>query len=239
MGALMSIPARSRRSRIAHFRTPFLLSVAAPAALGVACGGNADDIDGPEQTSSLAQAGAGGEAPSAACPAAAADVGTSCLDFVGGLTCEYEFCFSSAPMRRCSESTRRWEDIEVPSCNPPAPGLDGCPFELPVPGSDCVTAEQPDCAYPGSCEGSSTAVCRSGQWLVAYSSGPACNPPAVVPVCPERELVAGEGCAYEGQTCSRDACESDAGTHPGHVCTSGLWQEVAAISCAPPDDAPY
>ena len=52
----------SRRSRIAHFKTPFLLSVAAPAALGVACGGRTDVADtiGNAGTSSV---GNGGSAP--------------------------------------------------------------------------------------------------------------------------------------------------------------------------------
>ena len=261
----MSLRSSPRRSRIAHFKAPFLFSIAAPAALGLACGGRTDDASSPDRNTSLAEPDAGqvattheceGRPPvggpcsgvscvdgvwesipvacnpppqSTVCPGSAAEVGTSCFGYLPGLTCDYDFCSGdTAPMRRCSELTGQWEALPVPTCNPP--GVPPCPETLPVPGSDCQLTEPLTCLFAGGCDGQSSAECRGGQWWVEYSSGPACNPPAVVPVCPERELVAGDECPYEGQACSSEACEAGAESRAGHVCAAGVWQDVA-LSC--------
>ena len=284
----MSIPSSPRRSRIAHFKTPFILSIAAPAVLGLGCGGKTDDVSDPDpivarnpppqtQThtgdvllpdiqppspacegdppSNNASFCAGpiwrcvdGEwTPSSGscnppppqstiCPDAPAEVGTSCWSYLGGLTCSYDFCYgATAPMRRCSETTYQWEEIAAPPCNPPPPDDLYCEATLPVAGSDCTIPVT--CSYPGACESPSTATCQAGQWLVVLSSGPACNPPPVVPVCPERELVLGEACVYEGQRCSNEACEPGTESHDGYMCTFGQWLG-AVVSCPPPSNAP-
>ena len=273
----MSIPSSPRRSRIAHFKAPFILSVAGSAALGLGCGGKTDDLNRPnppylvdeeDVAQQLPPTACEGDPPSGntdacrgpiwmcvdgeweqsyiscnppfpqspICPESPADIGTSCASYLGGLSCEYDYCYGTTPMRRCNESTALWEDIPPPTCNPPPPEPEGCADTLPVPGSDC-TIPQLSCSYPGACESPSTATCVAGQWVVTYSSGPACNPPAVVPVCPERELVSGESCAYGGQECSNEACESGAASHDGYVCSSGQWQ-AAVVSCPPSDSAP-
>lgn len=192
----MSGPASPPRSRIAHFKAPFVISAAGSAALALGCGllthpdrGTCDKEDRP-----------------------------SVSDCGGWICVEGEW-------------QPRW------ICNPPPPPQDlYCEPTLPVPGSDCAVPAV-NCSYPGGCAAPSTAVCVSGQWLVTYSSGPACNPPAVVPVCPERQLVTGNTCAYEGQECGNEACESGAAARDAHVCSSGLWQ-AAVVSCPPGDSLP-
>lgn len=285
----MSIPSSPRRSRIAHFKAPFIISIAGSAALAPGCGGKSDAdttehvTANPPPSESLAQSDAGdglpprlpttahpcdGESPSyittcggpiwrcvdgeweaayfscnppptpsEVCPTSAAEVGSFCGSYLGGLTCEYQYCYdATAPMRRCDESTLLWEEILPPTCNPPPPDSFPCEATLPIPGSDCSSIPERVCSYPGGCESPSTAVCRSGQWLVTYSSGPACNPPAVVPVCPQQAIARGAGCAYEGQACSNVSCELGAESHDGYVCTAGKW-EPRVVSC-PPDNAP-
>jgi hypothetical protein len=282
----MSIPSSPRRSRIAHFKAPFILSVAGSAALGLGCGGKTEDLNRPNPPS-LWQADAEDGAPpvlpttalpcegeppisdsdgcsgpwrcvdgqwkvgqscnpppvrSTVCPTSPPDVGTSCggylNGYLGGLRCDYEYCYgATAPMRLCSESTGLWEEIPLPSCNPPPPTNVGCEATLPVPGSDCTVAELV-CLHPPGCNGPNTAVCRSGQWVVSYTIGPACNPPVViVPVCPEREIVTGEGCPYEGQECGAPVgCEPSAGPLE-YVCSAGQWQ-AAVVSCPSAGNAP-
>jgi hypothetical protein len=103
---------------------------------------------------------------------------------------------------------------------------------MPVAGSDCLGDGQA-CGYPG-CEGptSSTATCVGGQWLVHYSSGPACNPPAVIPVCPERPIVNLSRCAYDEQLCSNEPCNG-AEVRSGFVCATDIWLGVM-LSCPTP-----
>jgi hypothetical protein len=266
----------SRRSRIAHFRTPFIISVAAPAAFGVACGGKAEIADaiGGAGSSSVSNGGssAGGSAgsstggsagspscsgpapagagycgtvcvngqwvsevagcnppppPITVCPSVEPEVDASCAGYAGNLRCEYEFCGGVLPTRICNSSTGRWAELAPGICNPPAP-LPACPLNMPAAGSDC-TLEAQECRYDG-CQGpaSSVAICSFGQWTTAYSSSANCNPPAIQPVCPRRELSAGEGCAFEGQTCSNEPCTSS--SRNGFVCDAGAWG-ATVLSC--------
>jgi hypothetical protein len=272
----MSIPPSPRRSRIAHFKAPFIISVAGSAALGLGCGGKTDaeailttnpppqvgTVDGVstcdgDPPSSNANSCTGpiwscvdGKweattfscnppyAQSTVCPESPAEIGTSCGGYLGGLSCDYaDGCNGTSPLRRCSESTALWESILPPSCNPPPPDDPRCEATLPVPGSDCTFWEF-TCSYPGGCQEPATAVCRAGQWFVTYSSGPACNPPAVIPVCPERQLVNGEDCAYEGQACSNEACEPGAESHAGYVCSANHWQDATVTCPVPTNNAP-
>jgi hypothetical protein len=176
--------------------------------------------------------------PIAACPTVMPEIGTSCAGQEAGGSCNYGYCYdASVPQRRCNGSTWLWEEIPVPTCNPPPPTNLACATTMPVPGSDCSFEDQV-CGYPG-CEGpaASTATCRFGQWWVVYSGGPACNPPAVVPVCPEREIVGGQGCAYEEQVCFQDACAAGAEVRIGYQCVGGAWQGEL-FACAPDAGAP-
>jgi hypothetical protein len=244
-----------RCSRIAHFKVPFIVSVAAPMALGLACGGKME-TDGGSVTSVnppgngggtnepvpnvSTTAGSGGMASSTqcsgnagscpspevtpTCPAAEPELGTPCSQFGGGMTCDYEYCYELAPTRRCSYATGLWEALPLPSCNPPE-----CPTSLPAAGSDCA-GEGLECLYPICAPTPSSATCRYGQWAVVYSAGAACNPPAVVPVCPERAIVAGENCWYDGQVCSHEACVG-ASVRNGFRCAAGHWQSEP-IECS-------
>jgi hypothetical protein len=265
----------SHRSRIAHFKTPFIVSIAVPAALGLACGGRTDVADaiGGAGSSSVSDGGssAGGSGGSASCSGPAPDatsspcgsggkatciggkwvvpyiscnpppppriqacpdlepqVATSCADYASDLRCSYDYCYGArVPTRRCNGSTSLWEELPLLSCNPPQ--LDPCPAEMPIAGSDC-TFEAQECRYDG-CQGpqSSVAICSFGQWTTAYSSSAGCNPPAIAPVCPTRELSAGEGCAFEGQACSQEPCAS--ASRSGFVCSAGAWQ-ATVLSCS-------
>jgi len=280
---LMSQTSNSRRSRIAHFKTPFILSIAGSTALGLGCGGKTDaevSSNRPPANSSLAQGDAEdrlppvlpetalpceGTPPSSntdacrgpiwrcvdgeweqsylscnppfpppieTCPESPAEIGTPCGDDPPGLSCEYDYCYGKTPMRRCNESTALWEYIPVPTCNPPPPEPEGCEPSMPVPGSDCA-AEELVCFYAPGCNGPNSAICRSGQWVVTYTIGAACNPPAVVvPVCPERDIVTGEGCAYEGQECGPPPCVPNQ-TSPRLVCSAGVWRDAPPPSCPP------
>lgn len=159
------------------------------------------------------------------CPALLPEYGSSCSEYALGLTCDYEYCYESMPLVRCNE-LGAWEELPVPTCNPPPPDEE-CSV-VPVPGSDCAS-EGVECLYDG-CEGpgSSYARCEFGQWFVHYSSGPACNPPAVVPVCPVIEPQALAGCAYEGQLCDYGDCAQAELTRQ-FTCATGSWQRVDGV----------
>jgi hypothetical protein len=278
----MTTMLRQRRSRIAQFKAPFILSVASSAA--IACGGKADvgevgqvaenggapDTRCPED---LPAAGApcslaaselcsytpdcpasarcvGGEwstdilacnppapEPQAECPSAQPSAGSDCSEYASGLTCEYAYCYGSqVPMVVCADYT--WQALPVPSCNPPAidypPPVEACPESMPEAGSDC-TSDARVCGYPG-CGGeeASTATCHGRQWLVEYSAGPACNPPAVIPICPSIEPVANADCAYDGQSCMYGVCGDPQSPARLYVCGASGWVQ-ADVNCVPPN----
>jgi hypothetical protein len=277
----MSSTTSRKRSRIAHFQAPFIVAVAAPAALGLACGGKTDvdpDTVGqagngpiynpppyePPEYNPLAPGvecqdgqilagvdGCGGATCVAGrwahygvacnppalsdCPTVEPAIGSACGEYSGDLTCSYAFCYEAKlPTRRCSAVTGLWEAVPLPSCNPPAPS--SCSPDMPTAGSDCIF-EGEQCYYPG-CEGptSSTATCRYGQWAVVYSIGPACNPPPVVPVCPERDLVSDSSCWYDGQVCPTPNACGPGGSGAAHVCTNGVWTTIP-LPCSGTADA--
>jgi hypothetical protein len=248
-----------RRSRIAHFKTPFVVSVAAPAALGVACGGVVAHDDTPCEAgySCTLLPAVNPPAPSvttsnnppvlpvatasvnppytttnppapAQCPEIMPSPGTSCSGFATGAQCDYDYCYSTQPMVRCG-SDGNWHELPLPSCNPPF--VSACPEAMPQAGADCSDESGLVCGYAG-CEGpsSSTATCTFGQWLVHYSSGPVCNPPAVVPVCPQAQPAVDAGCAYPGQSCSYAACVE-------LTCSAGVWSQLE-VACDADAGAP-
>lgn len=193
-----------RRSRLAHFQAPFVVSIASATVATLACGARIDDTnagvgDSPRGRADAGAAGAG-QHTSGYDPNEASQGGSA------GTSGYYDNCPVGA------------------ACNPPAWGFGtSCPAEMPIAGSGCYV-EGERCHFPG-CEGpeSNTASCFGGQWLVYYSSGPACNPPQVIPVCPERAVLIGALCAYEGQLCLG---ECDPWQRSGGSCTGGTWQAV-------------
>lgn len=168
------------------------------------------------------------------CPAEEPAAGTSCSNYRPGVSCEYDYCYGTAPLVRCNADSLLWESLPIPTCNPPA--YEACPEQMPQHGADCSGHGQ-ICNYPG-CEGpeSSTATCTFGQWVTQYSIGPACNPPPVpAPICPGAEPVAGNGCAFDGQQCTYGVCGPD--ESPSMlICTSGIWQEEP-VGCTGSVDA--
>lgn len=232
----MDSSTRRRRSRIAHFKTPFLISLAGPASLGLACGGETlEEPTAEVDTSGLIYNPPRCATPSTCvtqppdlasqCPAEVPEPGSSCEGLVHGLSCDISFCFRIVPGRVCG-GDGRWHELPMPTCSPPGLKLPpaSCSPEMPVPGSDCQE-EGEECRYPG-CEGPSAswARCTNGQWLVEYSIGPACNPPPVIPVCPELEPVAGAGCAYAAQECGYGSCGESLVPSRSYTCADGAWQ---------------
>ena len=143
-------PARSRRrSRIAHFKTPFVISVAAPAVFSVGCGGKLDPIS--ERAALAHEAAVPGTACDPRLPPPESDgycPPASCID---GLW-EQPTC-NPPPVDDCLEppppspddscpSTARCDDgewvFDFVACNPP-PSLDQCPEEPPAAGDSCGT----------------------------------------------------------------------------------------------------
>jgi hypothetical protein len=121
-----------------------------------------------------------------------------------------------------------WDALSFPTCIPPPPLNAGCPKSLPVPGFDCDVAGL-TCDYRSDCYGAEvtdTAACRFGQWLVQYGASANCDPAPTTPLCPEREIVAMTGCAYEGQSCYPASCAPGSRYREGHVCLEGFWQTV-------------
>lgn len=195
-----------RRSRIAHFKAPFLVSIAG-AAVAAACGGRTptdmpDGLDDSQLTSDGA-GGAGASAGTGGAPAASTYGNAG----AGGSNPPGLWTYGPAVYTPCEE--------------------------IPVAGSDCDPRVAQACGFPG-CEGptSNHVQCLNGQWLIEYSSGPACNPPAVVPVCPER-IILGEPCTYEGQECVEDSCEG-VSERALTVCTADRgWKRVTRDCPAP------
>lgn len=110
---------------------------------------------------------------SAVCPADVPEPGGTCIGYEPGLTCSYPYCYdATAPMARCSETSRLWESISVPTCNPPEPE---CPSEAPAAGADCYS-EGAICSY-GVCgePGYAWLQCLSGSW---QGNELPCPPPA-------------------------------------------------------------
>jgi hypothetical protein len=233
------VPSR-RRSRIAHFKVPFVISIAAPAA-GMACGGQSE-AGGPaavqvQHDDDISFVPSSNPPPpdgvSAVCPDEVPAEGTTCDGYARGLSCSYEYCYGSEPMVQCGVASGVWEALELPTCNPPPPDPAPCPEAMPTAGSDCASYDQV-CRYPG-CEGpdSSSATCTFGQWEVVYSVGAACNPPAVIPVCPSAAPTLDTGCAFEGQACAYGICGDPDNPASLAVCLFGVWQQPE-IPCPPP-----
>ena len=182
-----------RRSRIAHFKAPFVISVAAPALFGVACGGEAE----PASLDQTALAGQSREPGSPcddegslqpgsgnACPASV------CLDghWTTIPTCnppppEEPTCDGLPPASPDPEcpSTPRCEDgewvLDFVACNPPPPAPE-CPAELPTAGDSCAGYDGLTCEYEFCYGGLAPLVtCSAVTGLWEDILQPPCNPP--------------------------------------------------------------
>lgn len=160
------------------------------------------------------------------CPAEMPEPGSSCTGYASWIRCEYDYCGDTAPFS-CNRLSGVWEP-RVLSCDPGVPLAAGCPTSVPVPGSDCEP-EGLGCDYRSECYGAvdgDHAQCRFGQWLVVFATTASCDYFGM-PVCPERSIIDGTGCAYEGQNCSPASCPPGTSRRAGHVCRNGVWRATS------------
>lgn len=178
------------------------------------------------------------------CPEAFPEDGSSCERYPTGLVCEYEFCDGLGRSASCapvilSRDEGRWEyqwSVDEPLCVPLPELAAGCPASLPAAGADCE-GEGLTCNYRTECAGYSdpdVALCQFGQWVLQYPPRATCDPVIEPPLCPQREIVAGSGCAYERQRCSAEVCQPGVAERAGYECLDGSWQ-AASLSCLPED----
>lgn len=154
-----------RRSRIAHFKTPFLVTVAAPIALGMGCGSKAEGTAEPTPIR--------GETPS---PGGPCDENIQCNPPPP------QGCEGPAPVMETTWcGTRVGECIDgewvIPliSCNPPPPERD-CPVEVPASGDSCAQPGQ-TCEYEYCYEPRVPMVTCSERGVWEALPVPTCNPP--------------------------------------------------------------
>ncbi len=124
--------------------------------------------------------------PIAECPEETPALGTSCVDYEVGLSCdapEYSCHWdqSRESKVRCNEE-RLWVLTDSTTCNPPPP-ITKCPEELPKNGSSCATyepgltcrgASSPECPIPEQSE--SFECTPEGTWKITPPTL-SCNPP--------------------------------------------------------------
>jgi len=200
-----------RRSRIAQFKPPFVVSVAVPAALGLACGGKTVDVstddfdrDDRERSSEARRGSSGGiiDNPQTTCAGPPPAV-------------PYDGCGGGAA---CVNG--EWVMTYV-ACNSPPPSFNLCPASVPEAGTSCAGYEPGlGCDYP-FCYGSTATMARcsavSGSWESVPT--PSCNPPE--PECPTAAPEAGTSCYVEGEICRYGFCGE-----PGYAwlqCLNGAW----------------
>lgn len=214
---------RRRRSRIAHFKAPFVVAVLAPVALlDAGCGAEAeppqDDLTGyitnPE-----------------ACPDRIPAVGALCSH--DELTCQYDAGSSCAdPGRRCLNGI--WQ-LQAFSCNPPPPRIETCPESPPEVGTSCASYEPAlTCEYQYPyCFGFKVPLARCGAESLLWEAVPyACNPPPFA--CPVRPPALGSGCYYEAQQCDYGTCGDPADPRSTTRCEGRFWVEPGVDLCPSP-----
>lgn len=252
-----------RRSRIAHFKQPFIVGMAG-SALALSCGGETGTgnavTNPPPPTGGSSPTWGGGAGGSHSTKGGSGGLSYTNPPFVAGsgasagsgATAGTGASAGSGASAGNGGSPGVGGVISNPPCflgcagtaGSPGEGGEGgailvwtdCPESSPEPGSDC-TVDQLFCRYPG-CGGpeANTALCNYGQWVVEYSSGPACNPPPVVPVCPSALPEHEAGCAYEGQECryGPDTCDSESSWKA--QCVNGRWTVEETCPTAEGDD---
>lgn len=243
----MTLSARSspRRSRISHFRTPFVVAVLAPvAALDMGCGGRTGEPAGPAlggggttHTGSSATAGSTGNPTSipdstAGCPAERPLLGGACSG-PAETVCRYQPLPSCARGISCVNGS--WRYTGDGACNPPwAFGGDRCPETQPEIGTSCSAYPSgEECAYE-YCYGPAPLV-RCSEQTVLWEAipVPSCNPPGPEVFCPAQMPAHGSDCSSIGGTCYYDGCEGFSDTA---TCTYGQWSVhyQPGAACNPP-----
>jgi hypothetical protein len=220
----MTAPPLRRRSRIAHFKTPFIVSVAVPAVFGVACGGRAGSLE-QEAGTERETDGTVNTATNPSAPILVTGVPTCS----GEPPRTYTAC-SLTPY--CEDG--EWV-VSYVTCNPPFVVLDTCPTAEPAGGTSCAGYSPGltcDYAY---CYGLSPTVrCSEASGLWEGLPLPSCNPPPPEPECPSVPPALGAGCYYEGQSCTYGSCHDPRNSDPFRTCTAGVWQS-SELPCPPRD----
>ncbi|WP_242515144.1 hypothetical protein [Sorangium cellulosum] len=129
--------------------------------------------------------------------------------------------------------------VALPGCNITVQG-GHCPEEMPARESRC-NADDLACAYVDSCDNPIGYRCVDGAWQVEAEMscnppppecpGPACNPPAPPPTCPDEMPKRESSCNAVDLSCAYvDSCDNPI----GYRCVDGAWQVEAEMSCNPP-----
>ncbi|MEY4550070.1 MAG: hypothetical protein RL685_6265 [Pseudomonadota bacterium] len=244
----MTLPTRStpRRSRISHFKTPFVVAVLAPVAvLEMGCGGRAGEPEGPllgsggtTQTSSTTTTEPNGNPPprassTATCPAERPLLGSACTGQIETV-CGYAPLPVCATGIHCRDGT--WQYTGDGACNPPwVFGGERCPETLPEFGTSCSAAPSGvECEYE-YCGGTAPlARCSTQTVLWEPIHLFACNPPRPVEsYCPAQMPEHGSDCSTQGRLCYYEGCE---GLSDTATCNHGQWsvQYQPGAACNPP-----
>jgi hypothetical protein len=224
----MIAPPLRRRSRISHFKTPFIVSIAMPTAFGVACGGQAEVSEQEhgtrEETGDSANTDAGASAP--ILPTAERTCGPRPgPPLQGGFTC------APTAFPTCQDGVWVFPAAAVGvACNPPFFDY-ACPTDEPVGGTACAGyAPGLTCEY-AYCYGLTPTVrCSEGRWESLPL--PSCNPPPPEPECPSAAPALGADCHYEGQSCAYAVCGDPNNPNPYRTCIAGVWQS-GELPCPP------
>lgn len=223
-----------RRSRISHFKAPFVVAVFTPvAALEAGCGARAEQAS--TEDSARQTAGAPSTPELAVnshpdCPRLQPAAGSACS--ANELLCRYgaDLCSSD---RKCFEGS--WISYG-PTCNPPPVPNTTCPAEEPAIGTSCAGyGPGLSCEYPYCYDATAAKVRCAGETLLWEALPvPTCNPPAPEQVCSDEMPVHGSDCYDDGQRCYYPGCEGPASSSAS--CTFGQWsvQYSFGPACNPP-----
>jgi len=216
-----------RRSRIAHFKAPFIVSVAAPAAIGLACGGKAE-VERLDPTWNPPQIGGSSGTYDPLANVSPTSGGS------GGMP-STQPCSGKPPVRDDSYCggyqcvNGEWQPVPS-ACNPPPLLAPTCPATEPQLGTPCaqfgggMVCEYEYCYGPAP-----TRRCSYATGLWEALPLPSCNPPE----CPTSMPVAGSDCGAEGQECLYPVCEPNLSSA---TCHFGQWAVVYSpgAACNPP-----
>lgn len=229
-----------QRSRIAQFKSPFLVGIASAGAVLSGCGAktesavvnpeaivgtpgtpSADGKSGATNSTQTPPAIGGTSNPPGVfwtCPATTPAPGDACPDYIEGRECGGD----TGPVVRCVSG--KWQSSD-PVVTAPEPVGD-CPDETPRDGETCAAYEPDlDCNYADDSSCPRNFTCSDGEWS---DVSPTCNPPPPEPTteCPELAPSAGAPCyGYAlGLVCTYD----DAFGCPLHEeCDEGIWTDVS------------
>lgn len=210
----MSHTPRKRRSRIAHFKQPFIVGVAS-SAVALSCGGRANAPEG---------GGSGGISAVTGCPETPPSAGSACA--VAGQQC-------GDP---CADTLVRCEGgvfvATAASCNPPPPP-ETCPEEPPSPGDGCSGfLEGDECSYPYCGTSVPMSRCVNGQWEPIGI--PSCNPPPPPETaCPDGMPEAGSNCDGPSE-CLYPGCAGPESNSAQCVFNQWVVSYSIGAACNPP-----